>query len=84
VVADDSILLDALAITQVARNGAGGILASSFTVGTAATTADHRIVYNSSTGALLYDVDGVGGAAAVQFASLTTRPALTASEFFLA
>ncbi|WP_187371305.1 calcium-binding protein [Methylobacterium oryzihabitans] len=43
--------------------------------------ADDRILYNSGTGALFYDADGSGAAAAVQFASLGNRAALTASDF---
>jgi len=44
---------------------------------TAATTAQQRIVYDSSSGALRYDSDGVGGAAAVVFANLTPNAPLT-------
>jgi Ca2+-binding RTX toxin-like protein len=47
----------------------------------AAVDADDRILYNSTSGALLYDADGAGGAAAVQFAMLTTRPAIDATDF---
>jgi hypothetical protein len=32
--------------------------------------ATDKIAYNTSTGALYYDVDGLGGAAAVQIATL--------------
>ena len=49
----------------------------------AATTAAHRLVYNGSTGALFYDVDGVGGAAQVQFATLGKGLAITAASFAL-
>lgn len=49
----------------------------------AAHDADDRLVYNTSTGALYYDPDGIDGAAAVQFATLTGIPALTAADFLL-
>jgi Ca2+-binding RTX toxin-like protein len=50
--------------------------------GTAHAAAD-RILYNSSTGALSYDADGTGAAAAVQFAVVAHHPTLTASDFML-
>jgi Ca2+-binding RTX toxin-like protein len=68
-VADDTILLDDAIFT--ALGSPGTLAAGAFKDGTAATDADDRIIYNSGTGALLYDADGVGGAAAVQFATLT-------------
>jgi len=55
--------------------------ASEFRIGAAAADANDRIVYNSATGALLFDADGVGGAAAVQFATLGTGLGLAASDF---
>jgi serralysin len=68
-VADDTILLDRTIFTAF---GSSGTLADgAFKAGAAATDADDRIIYNSGTGALLYDADGVGGTAAVQFATLT-------------
>ena len=51
--------------------------------GTAAHDADDRLVYNTSTGALYYDPDGIDGAAAVQFATLTGVPVLTAADFLV-
>jgi serralysin len=49
--------------------------------GSAVTEADDRIIYNSATGALLFDAYGVSGVAAVQFATLSPGLASTAGEF---
>jgi Ca2+-binding RTX toxin-like protein len=50
---------------------------------TAANDADDRIVYNTTSGALYYDADGLGGQAAVQIATFgtTTHPGLVFSDF---
>ncbi|NBJ22740.1 hypothetical protein GR303_00005 [Microvirga sp. SYSU G3D203] len=56
---------------------------SAFTVGTAATAWEHRIVYDQATGAVYFDVDGVGGIAQVQFAKVAAGTALTAAQFLL-
>lgn len=52
---------------------------------TAAQTIDQRIAYNTTTGALYYDADGLSGEAAVQFAVLgsTTHPALSVGDFVI-
>jgi serralysin len=57
------------------------LAAAAFTTGAAATDGAHRIIYDSSTGALLYDPDGNGVAAAVQFAQLATGLSLTENNF---
>jgi Ca2+-binding RTX toxin-like protein len=48
-----------------------------------AASASTRIIYDSTTGALSYDADGTGAAAAVQIATVgvSTHPALTAADF---
>ena len=77
-VADDTIVLENAVFTGLT---AGELAPGAFRTGSAAADADDRIVYNSGTGALLFDVDGLGGAAGVQFATLSTGLALTASDF---
>ncbi|PSF36815.1 hypothetical protein C7H19_12675 [Aphanothece hegewaldii CCALA 016] len=59
------------------------IKATQFVIGTAATTAKHRFIYNSATGALLFDKDGTGTTAAIQFATLNTGLALTYEDIFV-
>jgi Ca2+-binding RTX toxin-like protein len=61
--------------------GLGTLSAAAFHVGSAATDGAQRVIYNNTTGALSYDLDGSGAAAAVQFATLTTHPALTNDYF---
>ena len=55
-------------------------LASVFVAGTAAQDADDRIIYDPATGALYYDGDGNGAGAAIQFATLTGAPLISASD----
>jgi len=59
-----------------------GVLASgAFATGSAATTADHRIIYNAADGSLFFDADGSGAGTAIQFANIGVGLALTASHF---
>lgn len=50
---------------------------------TTAQDADDRIIYDTSTGALYYEADGLGGSVAVQFVRLSvdSHPVLSASDF---
>ena len=48
----------------------GALAASAFVNGTAALDANDRIIFDSTTGNVSYDADGVGGAAAVVFAKI--------------
>jgi Ca2+-binding RTX toxin-like protein len=59
------------------------LAAGAFNAGTEATEADDRIIYNADTGVLLYDADGTGATAAVQFATLTGAPVLNYTEFLI-
>lgn len=78
VVADDTIQLEN---AMFAGLTAGVLAAGAFRTGAAAGDSDDRIIYNSATGALLFDADGNGAGAAVQFAALTAGLAMAASEF---
>jgi Ca2+-binding RTX toxin-like protein len=59
----------------------GVLAAGAFVIGAAAVDADDRIVYDSTTGALSHDADGVGAAAQTEFAVLSGGLALTNSDF---
>jgi Ca2+-binding RTX toxin-like protein len=61
----------------------GELPSSAFYSGTAAHDATDRIIYDPATGALIYDADGTGSAAQVQFATLSPGLTVTASDFLI-
>jgi parallel beta-helix repeat protein len=77
-VVDDTIVLDKAIFSALA---AGQLSADSFVIGTQAADASDRIIYNSTAGTLLYDADGAGGQAAVQFATISKNLAMTYLDF---
>jgi serralysin len=77
----DQILFETDVFTGIAF---GALDVSAFASGAGLTTAQDasdRLIYNSTTGYLYYDADGLGGVAAVQVAFLTTSLALAADSF---
>ena len=76
---NDTIHLDNAIFAKL--GGTGGLNAAFFKIGAAATDANDYIVYNHTTGALYYDIDGNGGHSAIQFATLSTRPTISAGDF---
>jgi Ca2+-binding RTX toxin-like protein len=76
---DDTFLLDNAIFTQLGR--AIGMDPNFFRAGSAALDANDYIVYDQSTGGLMYDSNGNGAGGAILFAVLTTKPVLTASDF---
>jgi Ca2+-binding RTX toxin-like protein len=77
----DIILLDNAVFTGLSA----GVLANgAFHIGANATDTSDRVIYNSNTGALYFDPDGVGGVTQTQFATLLGSPNnVAASEFFV-
>lgn len=65
---------------------AGGVTAAQFRSGagfTTAATATQRLIYDTTTGILYLDADGVGGARAVQLAVFSNHATVTATDFHL-
>ncbi len=81
--ADDTITLENAIFTKFTATGA--IAAGNFVakVNPVAVDANDYLLYNTATGALLYDANGNGAGAAIQFATLTGAPALTAADFLI-
>lgn len=81
-VGTDEIHLDSSVFAELS---AGALDASQFHSNTTglAESADHRVIYDSSTGELFYDSDGTGSAEAVLFATVTAGLALNEDEFFV-
>ncbi len=74
----DRLMLDVDVFSALAE---GALLAEAFRVGSAATDADDRIIYDRTTGRVFYDADGVGGADQVIFAQATAGLRLTVADF---
>ena len=76
----DKLVLDHLIFTSLA---AGSLGVGSFVSGVSPAAADANdfILYNTTTGAVSYDADANGAGVAIQFATLTASPTLTAADF---
>jgi serralysin len=88
-VTNDTIRLDAT-IFSSSLTPDNSVAGSQFVIGTAALDAGDRIIYNNATGVVLYDSDGTGATAAIQFAQLSAGLAdptdidpLTNFDFFV-
>ena len=76
----DQLRLDDAVFVGLVR---GRLANTAFEVGTAATSAKDRLIYNDQTGALFFDADGTGAGAQVRFATLSVGLALTAGDIFV-
>jgi serralysin len=80
-VLDDTIWLENAVFTKL---GAGGKLpTSAFWTGSKAHDTTDRVVYDSASGALYYDADGIGQAAPVKFGQLSKGLKMTAADFLV-
>ncbi|MBD2516057.1 hypothetical protein H6G93_13755 [Nostoc sp. FACHB-973] len=85
-IADFSVVDDAIALSASGFGGnlvQGTLPSGQFVMGTAATTATHRFIYNNTNGALFFDQDGIGGTAQLQIATLSTKPAMTNADILV-
>jgi serralysin len=80
-VVDDAIQLENAVFTELAPFAT--LSTGAFFIGAAAHDRDDRIIYDSSTGSLMYDGDGNGSGQAMEFAVLTTGLAITHDDFFI-
>ena len=68
-----------------AKLGAGHLNAANFKASANGLAGDSNdfILYNTTNGALLYDADGNGSGAAIQFATLNNKPQNLSASVFL-
>jgi Ca2+-binding RTX toxin-like protein len=82
-VVDDTMLLENTGAGLFNSLAVGTLTAAAYFAGAAAHDATDRIIYNSATGAVMYDADGTGAIAAVKFAQISTGLALTNADFIV-
>lgn len=82
---DFSSLDDVIHLSRTTFSGlpAGQLPIAAFHTGTGAHDSTDRIVYNSSTGALLYDADGLGGTGSQLFAQLSPGAIVANTDFYI-
>ena len=79
-------VLDFNHTTFASLGSVGSLLPSKFHVSVtdvAAHNATDRLIYNSTTGTLYYDIDGLGGAGAIQIAHFSNHAALKDTDFII-
>lgn len=83
--ADDTIHLDNAIFTAITTAVGHSLEAREFYTGAGAHDINDHIIYNRTTGALLYDADGnaSGGSGPVQIATLTPGLILTSADFLI-
>jgi Ca2+-binding RTX toxin-like protein len=88
-IADFSLVDDTIELENgifTALSSVGTLNSDRFRSGAGVTTAadsNDYLIYNTTTGALYYDANGSAAGAAIQIATFTTMPLLTASDFWI-
>lgn len=80
-VADDAIQLENAIFTRFTTTGALNV--ANFVVGATAIDANDYLIYNDTTGELLYDADGSGAGVSVEIAILGTNLNLSTADFII-
>ena len=80
---DDSVEISLAAFPALASLGLGQLSPGELTFGTGATNANEHLIYNTRTGSLYYDADGLGGAPQIEIARLIGQRTLLASNITL-
>jgi serralysin len=82
-VADFNVAADTFRLENAVFAGlaAGALAAPAYFEGSAARDADDGIIYNAANGALFFDKDGIGGAAAVRFATVSAGLSMPNNDF---
>jgi Ca2+-binding RTX toxin-like protein len=78
---DEYIYIDNAIFSSLGAEPDHFILSTEFQVGAEAGDADDRIIYDDTTGAIYYDMDGTGAAMQVQFAEVTAGTSLAHDNF---
>ncbi len=85
-IADFSTRYDTIQLENgvfTALTSTGQLSSGAFWKGAAAHDSTDRIIYNASTGEVMYDPDGTGAAQATVFARLPTGLSLTSADFLV-
>jgi Ca2+-binding RTX toxin-like protein len=80
-VVDDSIQLENAVFTSLTKTGT--LAREFFVLGTAAVDANDYLIYDRAAGALLYDPDGNGATAPIEFAIIGIKLDLTNLDFIV-
>ncbi|WP_414471728.1 M10 family metallopeptidase C-terminal domain-containing protein [Microvirga sp. M2] len=81
-VANDTIQLSRTYFSKIATKS-GTLKSGEFFKGKKAHDGNDHIIYDSGTGALYYDPDGIGSVSAIKFATIGKNLKMTAAEFVI-
>lgn len=79
----DKIAFDDAVFTALGGYAGGTLPSGTLHYGATAAAANDHLLYDTSTGILYYDADGVGGTAAIKIATLTGKPMLLDSDILV-